>query len=155
MARTNPELIRHIRNAAKKLNSDSKYEWGHMGSCNCGFLAQEISRLSKAEIHERAMQKYGDWNEQVEDYCPTSGFPMDDLISEMLNAGLDRDDLKNIETLSDHEVLQKLPSHSRNLRHNLRDDVVLYMNNWADILEEKLLDQVVLEDLKMPASVHK
>jgi hypothetical protein len=34
-----------------------------MGACNCGFLAQEITHLRKAEIHSRAMQSTGDWNE--------------------------------------------------------------------------------------------
>ncbi|ELR70861.1 hypothetical protein C900_03296 [Fulvivirga imtechensis AK7] len=113
-----------------------------MGSCNCGFLAQEITKLSKTEIHSRAMHKYGDWNEQLNDYCPTSGLLMDDLISQMLNFGLDTDDLKRLEKLSDKEVLNRLQKGQRFLTPNKKEDVVLYLNEWASLLEEKLLDNI-------------
>jgi hypothetical protein len=84
MARVTIELIQILRNTAHTLAQSRSYQWGHMGACNCGFLAQEITRLRKDEIHSRAMQRYGDWAEQLNDYCPTSGLPMDALISEML-----------------------------------------------------------------------
>jgi hypothetical protein len=147
MAKPNLELIQHIRNAAIKLQGSATYQWGHMGSCNCGFLAREISNLTKGEIHQRAMQKYGDWNEQVDDYCPESRLPMDELISQMLNAGLDRKDLKNLEKLSDSKVLKRLPEKQRHLIHNRRDDVVLYLNLWADMLEENLVESLSITDL--------
>lgn len=144
MARPHAHLVQYIREAAKKLQQSPDYQWGHMGSCNCGFLAQEITRYTKAEIHQRAMARKGDWNEQLNDYCPTSGLPMDDMISELLNYGFDVPDLKHLERLSDPEVLARLPEHRRYLRHNLREDVVLYMRTWADMLEEKLLDGIKL-----------
>jgi hypothetical protein len=147
MAKPNHELIQHIRNAAIKLECSTTYQWGHMGSCNCGFLAREISSLTKKEIHQRAMQKYGDWNEQVDDYCPESRLPMDELISQMLGAGLDRKDLKNLEKLSDSKVLKRLPEKQRHLIHNRRDDVVLYLNLWADMLEENLVESLSITDL--------
>ena len=31
-----------------------------MGSCNCGHLAQTVTRLTKAEIHTQALQRYGE-----------------------------------------------------------------------------------------------
>lgn len=142
MAKPSLHLIKAIRNTASTLAVSSTYQWGHMGSCNCGFLAQEITKLSKGEIHNRAMYKYGDWNEQLNDYCPTSGLLMDDLITQMLNFGLDTDDLKRLEKLSDKDVLNRLPEGHRFLRHNKKDDVVLYLNEWADLLEEELLDKI-------------
>lgn len=145
MAKPSLDLIKAIRNTATSLSNSSNYQWGHMGSCNCGFLAQELTTLNKSEIHQRAMQKHGDWNEQLNDYCPTSGLLMDDLISELLNKGLDTSDLKNLEKLSDSEVLHSLPISERNLKHNYRDDVVKYMNAWADFLEEKLLSPIQIE----------
>jgi hypothetical protein len=147
MAKANPELIIALRNAADKLNKSKDYQWDHMGSCNCGFLAQEITHLTKSQIHERAMNKHGDWNEQLNDYCPTSGLLMDDLISNMLSAGLDTEDLKQLEKLSNPLVLRTLPQHKRYLKHNLRDDVVLYMHTWANLLEEQLSNAVKLPDL--------
>lgn len=147
MARANLELVDNIRKAAKKLATSPTYQWGHMGSCNCGFLAQEITKLTKGEIHQRAMARNGDWHDQLNDYCPTSGLPIDDAISEMLNAGLDTQDLQHLERLSDPNVLAVLPKDRRYLKHNLRDDVVLYMNSWANLMEDELLSKV---ELRMP-----
>jgi hypothetical protein len=144
MMRANLELVNHIRRAANKLAQSETYQWGHMGSCNCGFLAQEITQLTKAEIHQRAMARRGDWHDQLNDYCPTSGLPIDDAISEMLNAGLDTQDLQHLERLSDPKVLALLPREKRYLKHNLRDDVVLYMKTWANWMEEALLEKIEL-----------
>lgn len=148
MAKASFELITAIRNTAKNLNKTQSYQWGHMGSCNCGYLAQELTKLSKSEIHSCAMQKYGDWNEQLNDYCPTSGLLMDDLISNMLSWGLDSVDLKNLEKLGDSRVLRRLPAENRYLTHNKKEDVVLYLETWADLLEEGLIDQIKLPNVE-------
>jgi len=141
------EKIEILRKVAKKIESSSAYQWGHMGLCNCGFLAQEITMLTKEEIHRRAMQRHGDWSEQLNDYCPTSGLPMDDLISELLAFGFTREELSHLEKLSDPTVLNALPPDQRNLKHNVKKDVVVYMNTWATNLEEKLLHSIQLNDL--------
>ncbi len=148
MATIRIELIMALRNAAKKIEASNQYQWGHMGLCNCGFLAQEITSLRKEEIHMRAMQRHGDWNEQLNDYCPTSGLPMDDLISEMIAFGFDSDDLKHLERLSDGEVLRALPFQKRNLKQNIKADVVTYLNTWAAVLESKLLEKITLQNLE-------
>ncbi len=148
MARPNAALIQAIRRTAKKLKAGQAYMWGHMGSCNCGNLAQEITQLTKGEIHAYAMRGHGDWADQIHDFCPTSGMPMDLLISEMINAGLDREDLVHLERLSDQEVLQQLPLAERNLRHNYKEDVVKYLLTWADLMEEQILKKVSLSSLK-------
>ncbi|QJD78016.1 hypothetical protein [Spirosoma rhododendri] len=144
MARPTPELIESLRRTARKLQHGSPYQWGHMGGCNCGNLAQELTKLTRDDIHRYAMQRYGDWNEQVEDYCPTSQLPIDLIINEMLNAGLTIEDLKHLEKLDDRDVLNRIPLSQRFLKHNVRNDVVLYMNVWADMLEEQLLKRIKL-----------
>lgn len=148
MARVTVDVIQALRNTAARLEKSNVYQWGHMGSCNCGFLAQEITRLNKVEIHQRAMQRYGDWNEQLNDYCPTSGLPMDDLISEMLAFGFDTDDLKHLERLSDGRVLRQLPPEQRNLSRNVKSDVVLYLRTWASLLEQQWLASTRIPDLQ-------
>lgn len=144
MARPNPELIDALRRTARKLKDGAPYQWGHMGGCNCGNLAQELTKLSKNDIHRYAMQRYGDWNEQVEDFCPTSSMPIDLVISEMIGAGLALEDLKHLEKLSDREVLLRIPLEKRHLKHNVREDVITYLLEWADLLEEKLLAKIKL-----------
>lgn len=51
MARPNPDLIAAIEKTILKLSKGAPYQWVHMGACNCGNLAQELTKLSKAEIH--------------------------------------------------------------------------------------------------------
>ncbi|GAB2795388.1 hypothetical protein GCM10027275_45680 [Rhabdobacter roseus] len=145
MARPNLQLIEALRRTAHKLATGASYQWGHMGSCNCGNLAQELTQLTKAEIHQRALAVgRGDWHEQLNDYCPTSGLPMDLLIADMLAAGLSSEDLQQLERLSNRRILERLPLEKRYLRHNVRDDVVLYLGTWADWLEEQLLEKITL-----------
>ena len=151
MALPKPALIEAIRKTAKKLSLSQQYQWGHMGSCNCGHLVQEITQLSRAEIHEYAMRtRGGDWSEQALDFCPTSGYLMDQVISIMLDAGMELADFRHLERLSDKEVLAHLPEDTRYLRHNRREDVVQYLYSWANLLEEKLLQQVALPALEAP-----
>lgn len=150
MAKAKIEIIEVLRTTAQKLAKSPNYQWGHMGSCNCGFLAQEITQHSSAEIHTRAMQKHGDWNEQLNDYCPTSGLLMDDLITTMLDFGFDSDDLKKLEKLSDQSILQTLPISQRYLSNNKKEDVIKYLNTWANVLESRLLEKVNIQDLDEP-----
>ena len=88
MARTSQKLIEALRKAAEQIEIDHQYQWGHMGCCNCGYVAQSITSLSSDEIHDYALRGHGDWSEQVEAFCPTSKFPMDLLISELVGSGL-------------------------------------------------------------------
>lgn len=142
MAKANPRLIEAIEKTVLKLSSGASYQWGHMGACNCGNLAQELTHFSKAEIHQYAMQKHGDWNEQILDYCPGSGFPIDLMISKMLNFGLTLDDLANLEKLSDQTILSRIPKERRDqINKNSREDVILYMQTWTKILRENWIKE--------------
>ena len=142
MAIANPKLINALRKTILKLKDGSPYQWGHMGACNCGNLAQEITKLGKGEIHRHAMQRHGDWNEQLTDYCPTSGYPMDLMISKMIESGLSIDDLMHLENLSDPDILSQIPPEKRqHILRNSKDDVILYMGAWLKLLEKDWLNQ--------------
>lgn len=153
MANIRFELIQALKTTARKIEHNTSYQWGHMGLCNCGFLAQEITSLSKDEIHRRAMQRHGDWSEQLNDYCPTSGLPMDDLIDQLVNFGFTLEELRHLERLSDQTVLQRLPLEKRYLSHNVKADVIVYLNAWANLLEESLLDAISLKELTIKKKV--
>ncbi|TGE16387.1 hypothetical protein [Hymenobacter elongatus] len=155
MAKSTFPVIQALRDTAQRLATQAPYQWGHMGSCNCGHLAQTVTHLTKAEIHTRAMQRYGDWERQLIDYCPTSGLPIDQTIDEMLALGFSRADLTHLEKLSDPTIRAVLPFERRNaLRHNQRDDVVLYLRTWAQLLENELLNDIQLPaDLARPREV--
>ncbi|MEJ8801782.1 hypothetical protein [Pontibacter sp. H249] len=148
MARSSIKTIRILRETAGRIASGAPYQWGHMGSCNCGHLAQTITTHSKGDIHKAAMTRYGDWAEQLRDYCPESGLPLDVVIDRMLETGFTRNDLAHLERLSDPDVLSTISPTPKALRHNVRDDVVLYLNAWANLLEKQLLDHVSLQELQ-------
>jgi hypothetical protein len=154
MATPNLTLISALRKTAKKLETGAPYQWGHMGSCNCGNLAQEVSKLSKVEIHAYAMRnRQGDWSEQTDAYCPVSNQPMDLLITQMTDIGLTTTDLKNLEKLSDAQILRRLPTEFRYLQHNKRDHVVMYLREWATMLEEQLLADIHLPSFEIEESL--
>lgn len=138
MAKANPNLILALRKTITKLKMGAPYQWGHMGACNCGNLAQEITRITKGDIHRFAMQRSGDWSEQLNDYCPGSGLPMDLMISELLDIGLEREDLMHLERLSDPEILKQIPFKQReNLAKNRKEDLLRYLESWVALLENQ------------------
>lgn len=137
MARANRELISALRRTAGRLATDVSYQWGHMGMCNCGHLAQSITGLAHAEIHASALFREGDWEQQANDYCPTSGNLIDVVLAAMFELGLTRADIRNLEKLSDPDVLRRAGRH---LRFNNREDVVTYMTAWADLLEDAVCE---------------
>ena len=145
MANPSLKIIDALRKTASQLESGNRYEWGHMGSCNCGNLAQTITSFSRAEIQKYAIEKRGDWSEQLIDYCPTSGLPMDMIIEKMINFGFSRQDLHHLEWLSDKQVLNKMSIFF--LNRNLKSDTILYMKSWANLLEDELIDKIKLPSL--------
>lgn len=110
-----------------------------MGQCNCGHLAQTITNIGHGEIHRSAMVREGDWEQQAHNYCPTSGYRIDDIIDALLDIGMHLSDIGNLEKLRDRAVLARLPQQRRYLQRNRREDVVAYMEAWADLLEQQLL----------------
>ena len=153
MAQASIAVIKALRKTVENLEKSSNYQWGHMGSCNCGNLAQVITNLDKAEIHKSAMRKHGDWNEQLIDYCPTSGLPIDHIINEMLAFGFSTEDLAHLEKLSDPKILRSLPPDKKYLKHNLKSDVIIYLKTWGNILEEELISKISIEEVKEKALV--
>jgi len=137
MATPSPRLIGALRDAANRIAGGSPYEWGHMGRCNCGHLAQSLTPLTADEIHALALRRSGDWSEQSTLYCSTSGLELDALIDLLLEAGLAPSDLRTLENLSDPRVLRRLPPGERDLLRNQRSHAVTYMRAWADLLEEQ------------------
>lgn len=138
MARPSPQLVRALRATAARLRTSVAYSWGHMGSCNCGHLAQTITKLDRAEIHRRAMERAGDWGEQALEACPASGYAIDHVLESMFALGLERRDVEELEELSNTDVLASLPEGRSPLARNSREDSVLYMETWADLLERQI-----------------
>ena len=145
------KIISALRKTAAELENGNRYEWGHMGSCNCGNLAQTITNFSRAEIQKYALEKRGDWTNQLLDYCPTSGYPMDLIIERMLDFGFSQLDLRNLEWLSDDKILAKI--NVTFLNRNLKSDTILYFKTWANLLEDQIIDKIELPNLEFSNNI--
>ena len=138
MTDPNQQLIRALRTAARNLRHGAYYAWGHHGACNCGHLLQVITQLSKEDILQFAHTATGEWTEIAEDYCDVSGTPATMMISKLRILGLTNTDIHNLEYLEDRRVLAELPEGFRWLKKNKREDVILYFEAFANLLEKRL-----------------
>lgn len=145
MARANIELVNALRRTAERLDNGAHYEWGNPAACNCGHLARTVTELSQAELLGYARERQAEWGEIVVDSCPTSGMPIDWVIDRLVQLGLSHGDLAKLEDLEHSEVLERIPlERRRKLRRHRREDVVLYLRTWADVLAERLAPDALL-----------
>jgi len=142
MANPSIELINALRKTATRLKNGAAYAWGNHGACNCGNLLQVVTHLSKDEILQYAQSGTGEWSELAEDYCGITDAPVSLLIFKLQQLGLTPTDIHNVEYLEDKEVLQRLPGGFRWLNRNVREDVIIYFETFAEMLEEKLLQRI-------------
>lgn len=146
-------LIDGLRKAASNLREGAYYAWGHHGACNCGHLLQVVTLLSKEEILAYAHTCNGEWTELAEESCSVTGAPLTLLIKKLEETGLTPTDIHNLEYLEDMEVLKRLPGGFRWLKKNMREDVIVYFETFADILEERFLASIKIPsaDVLIPA----
>lgn len=166
MAAASSRLVIALRQTAVRLaRNETTYRWASFAHCNCGHLAQTITGLGPAEIQRRAMRKEGDWGSQARavvplrfpefDYgdrpaldegawepqnvgaCQVTGAPLDEILEEMYALGLTASDVGHLERLSDPEVRRRLGNNTSYFSHHLRENVVAYLNAWADLLDEQ------------------
>jgi hypothetical protein len=165
MARPSARLVRALRTTADRLEQpEVVYQWSHYGHCTCGHVAQTITRLEPSTIYRAAFYRPGDWGEQAAqlgrtehpdygerpaidegayefeslDRCASTGSPLTAILATMYAAGLERDDVRHLERLSDGEVLRKLGKNTTGLEHARREHVIAYLRGFAELLEEKL-----------------
>ena len=142
MAKPNIEQINGLRTTASRLRNGAYYAWGNHGACNCGNLVQSVTSLTKEEILKYAQSGLGEWTELAEEFCGDTNAPIDLLIQKLGTLGLTPVDIHNIEYLRDKEVLNALPGGFRWLKRNVREDVIIYFETFANVLEEKLISKI-------------
>ncbi len=135
MADNNSELASALRETAHRLSAGARYEWGHMGRCNCGHLVQTLTDMTDVEIARSVDYELNEWTEHAKDYCEGSGTKVQDLFDTLKKYGLTPDDMRHLEHLSDRRILCRIDRRD-SLQKNAVDDVSLYLNTMADVLEE-------------------
>jgi hypothetical protein len=160
MAYPSKQLIEALRETANRLRNGAHYAWGNHGACNCGNLLQVVGNMTKEEILKHAHTGIGEWTELAEESCSVTNAPYTLLIQKLEAIGLTPSDIHNLEYLEDKEVLQHIPGGFRWLSRNLREDVVLYFETFAALLEIKrmqiaddYLNAVALSELSKMTSV--
>lgn len=145
MAKASFELISALRKAASRLQSGAHYAWGHHGACNCGQLVQVITTLTEGEIIRYAHTGIGEWTELAEDFCSITNAPFTLMMAKLEEIGLTPTDIHHLEYLNDKEVLQYLDGGFRWLKKNKREDAIAYFEAFANMLEEKLAQQIKID----------
>jgi hypothetical protein len=135
MPEKNPALISALRETANRLSAGARYEWGHMGRCNCGHVVQTLTDMTDIEIAQSVDYQLDEWTEHAKDYCVGSGTKVQDLFDTLSKYGLSPDDMRHLEHLSDRRILSHIDRRDT-LRKNAPGDVCLYLNTMANVLEE-------------------
>lgn len=146
MANPTLQLVEALRATAQQLKNGAHYAWGNHGACNCGNLLQNVTRLTKEEILQHAHTGIGEWAELAEEYCGVTDAPVSLLLTRLMDIGLTPSDIHNLEYLDNREVLNQLPGGFRWLKRNKREDVIVYFETFADMLEEKLIASIKLPE---------
>ena len=136
-SRVSLPLIQALRDTARRLATEAPYQWGHMGSCNCGHLAQTVTRLTKAEIHTQALQPPRRLGAPAHGLLPHQRPALRPDHRRDAGPGLlPRRPHATSKSSATRPCAIAIPFERRNaLRHNQRDDVVLYLHTWADLLD--------------------
>lgn len=145
MANPSIELVAAFRETARRLRNGANYAWGNHGACNCGNLLQVLTPLNEGEILRYAHTAAGEWTELAEEFCSATNAPVNLVMMKLVQAGLTPVDIHHIEYLTDREVLERLPGGFRWLKKNVREDVIVYFETFADVMEEKLIRAVHID----------
>tara|TARA_A100001037_G_scaffold250730_1_gene233917 strand:- start:1629 stop:2039 length:411 start_codon:yes stop_codon:yes gene_type:complete len=128
-------LANALRETADRLTDGARYEWGHMGRCNCGHLVQTLTDMTDIEIAQSVDYQLDEWSEHAKDYCEGTSSRVEDLFETLKSFGLSSDDMRHLEHLSDRRVLSRIDGRPT-LRKNDIQDVSVYMHTMADLLEQ-------------------
>ena len=132
----NDVLVCALHETADRLASGARYEWGHMGRCNCGHLVQTLTDMTDIEIAKAVEYHLDEWTEHAKDYCEGTGSRVQDLFDTLKDFGLSHQDMRHLEHLTDRRVLRRLGLRGDTLRKNDVSDVTLYMRTMAQVLAD-------------------
>ena len=168
MAIATPYLVSALRQTARNLEkTEVTYRWSSFANCNCGHLIQTVTGMDASEIQSKAMTQDGDWGKQAnvhqprlsppqpdfgdrpaldegawepEDVgaCQVTGASIDFVFYSLNRMGLSATDIKQLERLSDLEVRRRLGTENVYFPHHVRENVITYIIEWANMLEEDL-----------------
>ena len=136
-----------LREAARRIEvGEVRYDWSRMYSCNCGVLAQVVSKATVREVRRQtrsgAKPFFGVWNDWQKPgfaLCPISKIPVGTIFHDLLSVGFSPADVGNLEICADPAVRARVRAEGDGDFFDYAEPhaVVLYMRAWADLLDEQ------------------
>lgn len=126
------DLVQALEDTVSRLKkSETCYEWGHMGRCNVGHVLQSLLKIDDHEVVIRSRGAMKEWSKHVEDHqngCENQ------LLTCLVEAGLDLERVVHLEGLSEPLVLKNLKGGHRHLTKNDRSDAIEYLSSLTSLL---------------------
>ena len=110
-------------------------DWGKQANAN---VHQPRLSPPQPDFGDRPALDEGAWEPEDVGACQVSGASMDFVFYSLNRMGLKATDIKQLERLSDPEVRRRLGTENVYFPHHVRENVIRYLVEWADMLEEDL-----------------
>jgi hypothetical protein len=110
-------------------------DWGKQANAN---VHQPRLSPPQPDFGDRPALDEGAWEPEDVGACQVSGASMDFVFYSLNRMGLKATDIKQLERLSDPEVRRRLGTENVYFPHHVRENVIRYLAEWADMLEEDL-----------------
>lgn len=166
--KTLPEKLRIVADALE--TNSINFQWRKNSACCCGVVAQAVLEITRPHLIEliddikaRFEPENNTWKSLALACCPVTGEPLHTIFKQLMEAGLTRQDIICLETLSDPKVLALMPARyktvgllwwkktvkvERPYDKNHRLDVAKYIRALADLKErERSNDTLVNEPM--------
>lgn len=134
------ELADALRVAAVRVKSD-EYQWTEASRCNCGMLCQVVTGMNSKTLRDAMikLEWYGAWSILSERaICSQTGEPVNAIAARLLDSGISRRDICDLELLGNVEILKRAGLTFSSCEYQSRQDVARYMLAWADLIDEQL-----------------
>lgn len=129
--------IEVLKKALDMLNNGFEYNFTDVDRCNCGVVLKAAG-LTSAEINEtESLYSYTYFTNIG--HCSVTGMPFCKVQAMFIQLGFTKNDIINLEKLSDETILSK----AGNLKNYAnKNNLIKYLTAWIEILEEETPYQV-------------
>lgn len=110
-------------------------DWGKQANAN---VHQPRLSPPQPDFGDRPALDEGAWEPEDVGACQVTGASIDFVFYSLNRMGLSATDIKQLERLSDPEVRRRLGTENVYFPHHVRENVITYIIEWADMLEEDL-----------------
>jgi hypothetical protein len=142
------QLSKALRQTADLIESGAySYDWTQPHQCNCGLLVRTLANVTSNELQDinlkltpkqnKALDITMEWSNVAERYCTASGLSEIFIFKKLFEAGMTFKDIHELEFMSNPEIL-KASKAVEKVDYKNKQNLIAYLWNWANIIDEKL-----------------